>query len=123
MDLRKYYEEKTGRGVLATADLEGRVNAAVYARPHMMDDGTAAFVMAEKLTLANLKSNPHAAYLFFEAGEGYRGVRLYLRKIKDEINEKAIAEICRRCGYSYQDAGSRHLVYFQIEKILPLIGA
>ena len=69
-------------GVLATADSEGRVDAAVYSRPHVMDDGTAAFIMRERLTHENLKSNPHAAYLFMEKSEKFVGKRLFLTKIK-----------------------------------------
>ena len=40
MELRDYFENKNGLGVLATADVEGKVNTAVYARPHIMEDGT-----------------------------------------------------------------------------------
>jgi hypothetical protein len=45
MQLREYFESKKGVGVMSTADLQGRVNAAIYARPHVMDDGTIAFII------------------------------------------------------------------------------
>ena len=48
MNLRTYFEDTKGLGVLSTADGEGRVNAAVYARPHVMDDGSLAFIMRHK---------------------------------------------------------------------------
>ena len=38
MNLHDYFENTTGTGVLATADSSGNVNAAIYARPHVMDD-------------------------------------------------------------------------------------
>ena len=60
MTLEAYFEEHKGFGVLSTADGEGRVNAAVYSRPHVMGDGTVAFIMWDRLTHANLQSNPHA---------------------------------------------------------------
>jgi hypothetical protein len=124
MELRGYFDNTTGLGVLATADKEGRVDAAVYARPYISDDGTAAFIMAERLTHANLQSNPRATYLFVESGEGYSGKRLYLKKIKEEENPDMIKAICRRCDYSgYGDLSGRHIVYFEVEKALPLIGA
>ena len=54
MTLEAYFEEKKGFGVLSTADAEGRVNAAVYSRPHVMDDGTVAFIMWDRLTHSNI---------------------------------------------------------------------
>jgi len=108
--------------VLATADSAGDVNVAIYARPYVMADDTAVFIMAERLTHENLKSNPRAAYLFVEAGKGYSGKRLYLKKVKEEQNEQLIGEICRKCDYSLYEVHNRYIVYFQIEKVLPLIG-
>ena len=122
MDLGDYFEQARGHGVLATADAGGKVNVAVYARPHIMDDGSAVFIMAERLTHENLKSNPWATYLFIESGQGYHGKRLYLKKVKEELNSALIAEICRRCDYSHYDVANRYVVYFSIEKVLPLIG-
>ena len=81
MNLGDYFDHTKGRGVLATADATGRVNAAVYSRPYFTDDTTAVFIMAERLTHENVQSNPYAAYLFIEASEGYTGKRLYLKKL------------------------------------------
>ena len=122
MSLGEYFDKAKGYGVLATADGTGKVNIAVYARPHIMDDQTVAFIMAERLTHENLKVNPWAAYLFIEKGEGWTGKRLYLKKVKEEQNDQLIGEICRRCDYSRYDVKNRHIVYFSVEKVLPLIG-
>ena len=122
MSLCEYFDKAKGYGVLATADGTGKVNIAVYARPHIMDDQTVAFIMAERLTHENLKVNPWAAYLFIEKGEGWTGKRLYLKKVKEEQNDKLISEICRKCDYSHYDVSNRYIVYFNIEKVLPLIG-
>jgi len=122
MNLSEYFDKAKGYGVLATADGTGKVNIAVYARPHIMDDQTVAFIMAERLTHENLKVNPWAAYLFIEKGEGWTGKRLYLKKVKEEQNDQLIGEICRRCDYSRYDVKNRHIVYFSVEKVLPLIG-
>lgn len=40
MKLSEYFDLKKGYGVIATADSKGEVNAAIYARPHFMDDET-----------------------------------------------------------------------------------
>jgi hypothetical protein len=42
MDLKDYFEKTSGLGVLATADSNGLVDMAVYARPNVMEDGVVA---------------------------------------------------------------------------------
>jgi hypothetical protein len=123
MKLDEYFESTKGRGVLATVDKDGRVNLAIYARPYFMDDHTVTFIMAERLTHENLKSNPYAAYLFSEEEQKYHGKRLYLKKTKEEKNPDLITQICRKCDYSHYETQNRYVVYFNIEKVLPLIGS
>jgi len=124
MELKEYFENTKGFGVLATADKEGKVDAAVYARPHVMEDGTIASIMSNRLTHENLKTNPHAVYLFIEEGQGYRGKRLFLTKISEEQDSELINDICRRCYPSdLQAKEPRFLVIFGIDKELPLVGA
>lgn len=77
MDLHKYFTTQKGTGIMSTADSQGRVDAAIYARPHMMEDGTLAMIMRDHLTHKNLQENPYAAYLFIEASPGHQGVRLF----------------------------------------------
>ena len=45
MNLSDYFDNTKGCGVLATADSDGKVNAAVYARPHFFDENTIAFII------------------------------------------------------------------------------
>ena len=124
MDLKEYFENTKGFGVLSTADKQGKVDAAVYSRPHVMEDGTIASIMRDRLTHENLKTNPHAVYLFLEEGKGYRGKRLFLTKIGEEQDSELINEICRRCYPSdLQVKDPQFLVIFRIDKELPLIGA
>ena len=123
--LKQYFETAAGTGVLSTADATGRVDAAIYSTPHVMDDGTVAFIMRERLTHENLKSNPYAAYLFLEDAPGHRGIRLFMKKIREDDNPELIASMTRRHLKPEVDAqkGPKHLVYFSVEKILPLIGS
>ena len=121
-DLKDYFENRRGMGVMATADKEGKVNAAVYSRPHFLEDGSIAFIMRDRLTHHNLQSNPYAAYLFAEEGPGYKGKRLYLRKVSEEENSERIQSLSRR-AYKDEKPGSRFLVSFEAEKVLPLIGS
>jgi putative heme iron utilization protein len=121
MKISKYFKTAKGQGVLATADAEGKVGIAIYAAPHVIDDNTIAFIMTEKLTHKNLQANPHAAYLFMEEEEKYKGKRLYLTKIKEEKNNERIDSI-RRKEYPHLK-GKEYLVFFKVDKVLPLIGA
>ena len=123
MELNAYFESTKGRGILATADKTGKVNLAMYARPYFVDENTVTFIMAERLTHQNLKSNPWASYLFTAEEWKYQGKRLYLKKIKEEGNPELIEQICRKCDYSHYGTGRRYVVYFNIEKVLPLIGS
>jgi hypothetical protein len=100
------------------------VDAAIYSRPHIMEDGTVAWIMAERLTHHNLQSNPHAAYLFMEEGPGYKGIRLFLSKVREEANTELLASLRRRkYATEPEDAQSRFLVFFKIDNTLPLIGS
>jgi len=124
MDLNVYFENTSGKGFLATADAEGRVDVAVYARPHVIpEDGTVAFIMADRLTRHNLESNPRAAYLFVEDGPGYKGCRLYLRKIGEEQDSERLHALRRRPSPAADAGNVRFLVFFEVEKTLPLVGA
>ena len=126
MDLPEYFEKSKGRGVLATADKSGAVGIAVYSRPHFMEDGTLAFIMADRLSHKNLGSNPQAAYLFIEDGPRYKGKRLFLTKLREEKDSELIAKLRRRKGYTIPDEEKDKpvfLVYFKIDKVLPLIGS
>ena len=125
MTLSDYFEKAKGKGIIATADAKGKVGVAVYARPHFMNEKTAAFIMADHLMHKNLQSNPNASYLFVEEGPRYRGKRLYLTKIKEEENRDLVDQLRRRgccpVDESYKQ-GRRFVVYFKVNKVLPLIG-
>jgi pyridoxine/pyridoxamine 5'-phosphate oxidase len=120
MKIREYFKTAKGRGVLATADSSGKVDVAIYALPHVIDEGTIAFIMTDKLTHQNLQSNPHAAYLFTEEEEEFKGVRLFLTKIREEKDSEKLEQIRRK---EYPNLkGKEFLVYFKVEKVVPLIG-
>jgi hypothetical protein len=121
MTMEDYFENAKGLGVLATADSEGKVDVAIYSRPHVMDSETVAFVMRDRLTHHNLQSNPHAAYLFKEEGGKYVGKRLFLTKIREE-QDSELAYKLRRRKYPDDKKEPLLLVYFRIDKVLPLIG-
>ncbi len=124
MTLENYFKETKGRGVLATADNKGNVDAAIYSRPHCMADGTLALIMRDRLSHSYLQSNPHAAYLFMEEGKGFKGKRFFLTKLREEKDSNLLFELRQR---TYPEKGPfkddpLFLVFFNIDKELPLLG-
>ncbi|HNY51175.1 MAG TPA: pyridoxamine 5'-phosphate oxidase family protein [Smithella sp.] len=125
MTLADYFENAKGVGVLSTADQDGKVNAAIYGRPHVIDEKTLAFIASDRLTHANLKTNPSAVYLFKENGS-YEGKRLYLMMTHEEKDSPLIEVLRRKKRKEYESADkkeSKFLVYFKVKKVLPLIGS
>jgi hypothetical protein len=124
MTLKEYFSSANGIGILSTADSKGKVDIAIYSVPHVFEDGTLTFIMRERLTHHNLESNPYAAFLFIENNAGYRGVRLFLKKVKEEADSPLIAKMTRRNLTPEEDKnkGPKFLVYFTVERVLPLIG-
>jgi len=123
--LKEYFKNTNGFGVLSSADDKGKVDAAAYAKPKVMDDKTIAFIMGDKLTHANLTKNPYAVYLFREDGPGYEGKRLYIKKAGETRDEKTIEETCKNewpgpyCAPRYLKGS--FLVNFTVESVLPLV--
>lgn len=128
MGLGEYFENVEGIGILSTADAEGNVDSAIYARPHVMDEHTVAFIMGDHLSHANIESNPHAAYLFLERGPGeggggYNGLRLYLTKTGEETDPQKIEAVRRKSRKGQEYAGKkRFLVHFKVNQARRLVG-
>ena len=123
MNWQQYFDETHGTGFLATADGHGRVNIAIYSRPHGRDDGTLVFGMTDRLTHANLQENPHATYAFH--GKGFQGVRLYLEKVHEEDCGPLLEQLRKRADTIVgpgTGAAVTHLVRFRVTKALALVG-
>ncbi len=123
MDLKQYFTDTEGVGVLSTADADGKVNSAIYSRPHLLEDGYLSFIMRDRLTRSNLQQNPSAHFLFMEKEKGFSGVRIYLEKVKEIEDKELIAQLSRRKKRSNMDEDSTSfLVSFKVIKILELLG-
>jgi hypothetical protein len=123
-ELKTYFENTGGTGVMATSDAAGKVDAAVYSRPHFMEDGTLAFIMRDRLTHRNIRENPHAAFLFIEDGPGYKGKRLYLTMVREETETELLYKLRRRTFTAEKDRQEvKFLVFFKLDKELPLVGS
>jgi hypothetical protein len=60
-DLSEYFEKTSGKGVLATSDGTGKVDVAVYSRPHFVDEDNVAFIMANYIRVSAVAQSPQPA--------------------------------------------------------------
>jgi len=117
--LKEFFEHSTGFGVLSTADRDGIVNAALFARP-TIEGEKALFLTIEKKNLSNLRENKSAYYLFKKDGEGYEGVRLVLNLSRIYQDDQKASEISKK---HLKDGIERYILEFDILDILPLVGS
>ena len=124
MHLAEYFENTEGRGVLATADANGKVDIAYYARPHVIDNETVAFIMNDRRSHTNITENANAAYMFTAQSTEHdpylNGVRLYLKMIDEERNTERLYKLKRRAVKNSDE--TRYLVFFHVDTIRPLVG-
>jgi hypothetical protein len=125
MDLKQYFTERRGIGIMSTSNGAGVVDTALYARPHVLKEDEVAFIMRDRLTHANLQENAHANYLFLENGLGYGGVRLFLTRLDESNDQQLINKMSRRGRNPEEDraGGERYLVRFRVDRALQLVGA
>jgi hypothetical protein len=124
MTMKEYFEGTGGICILSSAGRQGKVTTAIYSAPRVMEEGSVAFIMRERLTYRNVRENPHAACMFVEHGGGYQGLRLFLTMLREENDPALIARMTRRHLTPEEDRqkGPKHLVVFKVDKVLPLVG-
>jgi hypothetical protein len=113
-----------GRGVIGTADAHGVVNQAVFATPHIIDEETLAWGFTEGRSLANLKQNPHASYLYLAPSRGFSGWRLAMT-LKEDAGEgellASIKEAASRAAGPQAGSAVKRVVYFTVDEVRPLM--
>ena len=122
MNLQYYFSGKLGFGVISTSNNKGEVNSAVYAKPHVVDSNTIAFIMRDRLTRKNITENPQANYMFIEHNHGFNGIRLSLTMLEESQDQEQIQAISRRSSAGDSDDTERFLVTFTVNKALMLVG-
>ena len=113
-----------GLGVMSTSSSDGKVNSAVYARPHVIDETTLVWGMTDKRTYQNLTRNRHAAFLFKTSVPGFNGVRLALELIRTE-ESGTLLETIKKNTDEIVGAGAgaavTHAAWFRVTELRPLI--
>ncbi|MBM9520906.1 pyridoxamine 5'-phosphate oxidase family protein [Desulforhopalus vacuolatus] len=122
MNLHDYFNGKKGFGVISTSNKQGEVNSAVYAKPHVIDKKTIAFIMRDRLTRKNVTENPQAHYMFIESDKGFHGIRLSLTLLEETQDQERIEALSRRSPADDGDDTDRFLVTFTVTRALTLVG-
>ncbi len=123
MNMRDFFAQD-GVGVFSTSGRDGSVNAAVYARPHIVDEATVAWGMTDGRTFANMRENPQASYIFRTGSHGYSGVRLTLKLLHIEDEGQMLATIREKTASIVSPAAAqavRHVAYFTVVEIRSLV--
>lgn len=114
-------------GVLATADSNGDVNAAVFGSPRMIDEDTVIMAIGENRSFKYLQENPKASFIVVEPGQtpaSWKGVRLYLEvdsfERYGEVLDSFRENIRKVAGDRSADA-IQAAIRFKVVDIRPLI--
>ena len=114
-------------GVLATADAQGKPNAAYFGSPHMDLEGNLIMGLMENRTLANLEANPQAVFFTVkEAPVGFTtpGWRLYLKVNKIDREGEVLAQVKKAIAAAVGEqaaAGIKAGVIFEVTAVRPLV--
>ena len=108
--------------MLATTDLSGQVNQAIYAKPTFLDkddDATCSFVMANRLTHDNIDTTRVRRIYSLKKGAGYIGKRLSLTVLDERARPEKIKAVRQPAGLplGIGEEESKYLVHFHIEGV------
>jgi hypothetical protein len=122
-----YFNKQPRIGILSTANREGKVDAAIFGSPMMIDEKTVVMGLGQNRTFTYLQENPNAVYTIVEEGEAFmdwKGLRVYL-KMKEyatsgETLETYKKQVARAAG---EDAAAmiHASVTFEVTEVRPLI--
>ncbi len=122
-----YFNKQPRIGVLSTSNKEGRVDAAVFGSPMMVDEKTVVMGLGENRTFAYLQENPNAVFTIVEQGETFmdwKGLRVYL-KMKEYATSGEKLDAYRRqvAEVAGEDAAAmiHASVTFEVGEVRPLI--
>lgn len=124
--LMEYFNKQPRIGTLSTASKDGKVNAACFGSPRMIDEKTVVMTVRNARTFANLKENPNAVFMIIEPGKTlpeWKGVRVYLKMTGYETSgekvEAARKAVAQRVGE--EAAKAMHaLVTLEVQEVRPL---
>lgn len=125
--LMDYFNKQPRIGILSTANREGKVNAAVFGSPRMVDEKTVVMGLGKNRTLDYLQQNPHAVYTILEPGEtlmDWKGLRVYL-KLKDcATSGKKLEDYKREVAAALGEGAAKMMhatLTFEVTEVRPIV--
>jgi len=125
--LMDYFNKQPRIGVLSTANKEGKIDAAVFGSPMMVDEKTVVMGLGNNRTFAYLQENPNAVFTIMEQGAtlaDWKGLRVYL-KMKEHATSGETLDTYRRKvaeAAGKEAAAMIHAsVTFEVGEVRPLI--
>jgi len=124
--LMDYFNKMPRLGTLSTANKAGKVNAAYFGSPRMIDEKTIFMGCGKNRTLANLQENPDAVFMIMEPGNSppeWKGIRLYLRMIECETSGKKLDRLKAQIAEKAGEAAAKMMhaaITFEIEELRPV---
>lgn len=121
------FNKESRIGVMATANKNGDVNAAVFGSPRMIDEETVIMAIGENRSFKYLQENPKASFIVVEPGESpatWKGVRIYLKMDSyeryGEVLDSFRENIRKVAGDRSADA-IKAAIRFKVVDVRPLI--
>ena len=124
--LVEYFNKSPRIGTLSTASKDGKVNAAVFGTPRMIDQKTVAMGLGKNRTFANLQENPHAVFVIMEPGAAaadWKGVRVYVQMTDCQTSGKKLNEVKSEVAKRLGEKATKIIhaaVTFEIQEIRPV---
>ena len=125
--LMDYFNKQPSLGVLSTANKEGKIDAAVFGSPMMVDEKTVVMGLGNNRTFAYLQDNPNAVFTIMEQGAtlaDWKGLRVYL-KMKNYATSGETLDAYRQkvAEAAGEDAAAmiHASVTFEVGEVRPLI--
>lgn len=125
--LTDYFNKQPRIGLLSTANKEGKVDAAVFGSPMMVDEKTVVMGLGKNRTSAYLQENPNAVFTIVESGEtimDWKGLRVYLM-MKEYATSGEMLDNYRKqiAGVAGEDAAAmiHAAVTFEVGEVRPLV--
>lgn len=123
----EFFNRRPRNCLLVTSDGKGKVDAAVYGSPRMIDEETVVLASREGRSYRYLRENPEAALVVVEPGEMSRsskGVRVYMRltaiETEGDLLNKFREELSARVGKE-SAAAMRAAMRFKITEVRGLV--
>ena len=124
--LVEYFNKQPRLGSLSTADKEGKVDAACFGSPRMIDEKTMLMGLGKNRTFANLQQNPYAVFMIMEPGPSlpqWKGIRVYLKLIACETSGEKLDGIRAQIAKVGGENAAKMMqaaATFSVEEIRPI---